>query len=87
MSADPPADTATPADASNAPAVAPASAASALPSDVLADVEREQQVADLQAALSKSETLVEQLRKEKDALVNERDGAGEVLRAACSLVR
>jgi hypothetical protein len=43
----------------------------------LADVEREQQVADLQAALSKSETLVEQLRKEKDALVNERDASGK----------
>lgn len=73
MSADPAADTSTPAAASAAPAAA---AASSLPSDVLADVEREQQVADLQAALSKSEQLVEQLRKEKDALVNERDGAG-----------
>lgn len=77
MSADPPADTTPPAAPASALAAAVAPSASALPSDVLADVEREQQVADLQAALSRSEALVESLRKEKDALINERDGAGE----------
>lgn len=72
MSADqPPPDQAPQGGAAGAHA-----ASSALPADVLADVEREQALADVQASLSASEGVVDQLKKEKDAIASERDAAG-----------
>lgn len=61
-----------------APAAAATSTATAqLPGDILADVEREHALADLQAALKASEERIEKLVAENKTLETERDGAGE----------
>lgn len=64
-----------PTDAA-APAAATPTSAAQLPSDILADVEREHALADLQAALKASEERIEKLAAENSKLETERDGAG-----------
>ena len=72
-----------------AAAVTPTSAAQ-LPGDILADVEREHALADLQAALRASEERIEKLSADNKTLETERDGAGrsdgmDVPLTACSV--
>lgn len=75
MSADPPSDVAV----AQPPTAATGASAVSLPADLLADVEREQALADLQAALNARDGEVAQLRADKDAVTAERDGAGTLL--------
>lgn len=65
-----------PTDAAAPAAAATPTSAAQLPGDILADVEREHALADLQAALKASEDRIEKLSTDNKALETERDGAG-----------
>lgn len=65
-----------PTDAAAPAAAATPTTAAQLPGDILADVEREHALADLQAALKASEERIEKLSADNKTLETERDGAG-----------
>jgi len=62
--------------AAAAPAAAASTSSVGLPADIVAMVEGEQALADLQAALKAREQEVAQLKAEKQGIVAERDAAG-----------
>lgn len=79
-----------PTDAAAPAAAATPTTAAQLPGDILADVEREHALADLQAALKASEERIEKLAADNKTLETERDGAGKPhaldgLLTACSV--
>jgi hypothetical protein len=76
MSADPPIDPVPAATGATVAVQATAGSSTSLPADLLAEVEREQAVADLQATLKARDAEVEKLKKDKDTVAVERDGAG-----------
>lgn len=75
MSEDPPTDP-PPAVATQRSAAAGTSSVG-LPADIVAAVEQEHAVADLQASLKSREAEYEQLKREKEAVISERDAACE----------
>lgn len=68
-----------PTDAAAPAAAATPTSAAQLPGDLLADVEREHALADLQASLKASEERIEKLSADNKTLETERDGAGRSL--------
>lgn len=65
-----------PTDAAAPAAAATPTSAAQLPGDILADVEREHALADLQASLKASEERIEKLSADNKTLETQRDGAG-----------